>query len=185
MQAFGSVGGGAGVIAAVVFAALQTGALRRQLESRREEQALGTRVAQAALELRLLQVVIDIDQIFIESAWLRPYFYSDEEIPVASHTAAIVISVAETIIDFAEMVSGQHRYDQITEANYENWRRFLRAYYDTSPAIRHCWAYFGAWYSSDTHELLVGNSTKQGDASVVPRIGVRQLVAHGRRAPRA
>jgi len=87
------------------------------------------------------------------------------------------------IIDFADMVAGQRRYGEITDENYESWARFMRAYYDTSPAVRHCWAYFGTWFPPNTTELLVGPSVKRGDPSVVPRLNLAPQDRRGARTP--
>jgi len=91
-QALAGAVGAVGIIAALIFSALQTRALRVQVTSQRDEQVRSVTVAQAPLELRLLQVILDIDNVFVERPWLRPFFYSDVELPEAPDDAATVIS---------------------------------------------------------------------------------------------
>jgi hypothetical protein len=155
IQACASLVAAISVPAALVYAAAQTRALREQLKLQTHEQVRSTDAQHAALDMRLLERMLDIDRFFIEHSELRAYVQEGADSPETEPLRAQVDGSAEMIIDFADLVAATGRHNQLSRSDYESWGDFLQWYFRQSPAIRDRWRMMGAMYPPGTRELLV------------------------------
>lgn len=155
IQASAALVAAIGVPAAITYAARQANAVHKQLQLQTEEQVRSTNAQHAALDMRLLERMLDIDRFFIEHPDLRGFIHGGWEIPETQPLRGQVEGCAEMIIDFADLVASAGRHGQISTTDYESWADFLQWYYSQSPVIRKLWRQFGAMYPPGTRELLV------------------------------
>lgn len=155
IQASAAVVAAVSVPAALVYTAAQTSALREQLKLQTREHARSTAARHAALDMRLLERMLEIDRFFIEHHELRPYILEGIEKPTEEALRAQVEGCADMLIDFADLVAATGRHDQLSRADYDSWADFLQLYFRNSPAIRGRWRVMGSMYPPGTRELLV------------------------------
>ena len=150
--AVGTLIGSIGIVAALTYTARQTRSIGNQARLQREEAERDSELQQANLELRLMELTISIDEIFLSRPALRPYFYENRALGWWSlrKRRAEVVSVAEVLVDFVDAIAGLRRHGQISDRNYENWRIFTESYYQQSPAIRALWKHWGEFYLPET-----------------------------------
>jgi hypothetical protein len=144
-----------GVPSALVYAARQAHAVQQQLRLQTQEQRRSTRAQHAALDMRLLERMLDMDRFFIEHPHLRAHMQGGLEVPETEPLKTQVHGSAEMMIDFADLVAAAGRHDQISQSDYESWGDFLQWYFRLSPAIRENWRRIGPMYPRGTRELLV------------------------------
>jgi hypothetical protein len=156
IQAIATTVGSVGVVAALIYTARQTRSLSNQARFQSEEAERNSELQRANLEMRLMELTISIDKIFLDRPFLRPYFYENKALSWRSsrRRRAEVISIAETLIDFVDTIAGLRRHEQISDRNYENWRIFTESYYQQSPAVRELWAHWGSFFLPETAELF-------------------------------
>jgi len=158
MQAFGTLIGSIGVVAALAYTARQTRSIGNQARLQLEEAERDTDLQQANLELRLMELTIAIDKLFLDDPWLRPYFYEDRDLAwwSSGRRRAQVLSVAEVLIDFTDAIAGLRRHGQMSDRDYRNWKTFTESYYRNSPAIRVVWERWGEFFLPETADLFMG-----------------------------
>lgn len=156
VEATATVVGSIGVVAALTYTARQTHALRNQANLQREEAARNVEVQQASLEIRLIELTISIDKLFLDRPHLRPFFYENRRLPwwMGRKRRVEVIATAEVMIDFVDAIASLRRHGQISDRDYENWRVFTEGYYQQSPAVRDLWDHWGEFYMPETAELF-------------------------------
>lgn len=168
MQAVGTTVSGIGVIVAIVYAARQAGSLAREVQAFESEQRRSLRVRQASLDMRLLELMLAFDRIFIDQPDLRPYIYEQAPLPDDPRKYDQVVSVAELLLDLADIVSNQRRHGQLDDVDYELWAEAFRSYYASSPAVRLVLSEWADLYRAETHNLVTG------DARGAPTLSLRR-----------
>lgn len=113
----------------------------------------------AAIYQRLFDLQLGFDRIFIERPELRPYFYDNRPLPRRRKLRNTVLSVAELMLDVADVVGNQRKHGQLLEADYEWWAFAFRAYFASSPAIRVLWREWQHLYPPETHDLFAADAT--------------------------
>jgi hypothetical protein len=158
--AFATLLGSVGVVAALIYTARQTRSVSDQTRLQREEAEREGELQRAKLELRLLELTIGIDEVFLRRPALRPYFYENRALSPLTRPRrrAEVTSVAEMMIDFVDAIAGLRRHGQITDHHYANWRVFTASYYSQSPTIRSLWEQWGEYFPPETSDLLAGEA---------------------------
>jgi hypothetical protein len=166
--------GSIGVVAALIYAARQTRSVSDQTRLQREEAERDGELQRAKLELRLLELTMGMDEVFLRRPALRPYFYENRSLSIWAlpRRRAEVTSVAEMMIDFVDAIAGLRRHGQITDRNYANWRIFTQSYYEQSPTIRALWEEWGDYFLPETSDLFCGQArVGQLHADVAPTRG--------------
>lgn len=148
--------GSIGVVCALIYTARQTRVIGEQARLQNAEAERNIDVQRGGLELRLMELTISIDRIFLERPSLRSYIYENRPLRWCTppRRRAEVVTVAEIMIDFVDTIAGLRRHGQISDRNYENWRIFTESYYQQSPAIRELWEHWGEFFLPETSELL-------------------------------
>lgn len=165
VQAVAAVLGVAGIGGALVYSGLQTRGLQRQVQMQAEADERGRRVERAQLDLNLMRLMMDLDVLFVERPHLYPHFNDNEEIPVEAELRGEVLSCAELILDYADMIARQQRCGQIPEEDEDGWIELLSSYYEGSPAVRDQFDRFQRGYQPGVKRLLGIDSQDEADLS--------------------
>lgn len=155
-QAAASAVGSVGIIAALIYSARQTVALTDQAELQRKGAERGVDVQRASLELRLMELTLAMDRIFLQHPHLRPYFYRGRRLrswtsPRRASGGHFNRRVHDRLVD---AVAGLRRHDLISDRDYENWRIFTHNYYEHSPTTRMLWSQYGHAYLPGTGAMF-------------------------------
>jgi hypothetical protein len=155
IQAVAAVLGVVGIGGALVYSGLQAKGLQQQVQMQTEADERGRRVEQAQLDLSLMSLMMELDTLFVERPHLYPYFNDNEAIP---HENAClrseVLSCAELILDYADMIARQQRCGQIPDDDEKGWIELLSSYYEGSPAVRDQFKRFERGYQAGVRKLL-------------------------------
>jgi hypothetical protein len=100
---------------------------------------------QAALNSRLEEAMVGVDQHFVTYARLRPFFFTTAkgEImpPAESHLSYEAMATAELIIDFADDVASYLRTEMMKPSDAKRWAKIVRPYFSQSRITRLAWHY--------------------------------------------
>jgi len=167
--AVSTAAGTIGILGALIFAALQTRALRHQLSLSNAQNKRATSLEQAALDIQLMERIIEVDHVFIEHPDLREYFFEDTKTPSTNPDRARVLAVADLIMDVADSVASVRRHGHMLDEDYEAWKGALHNYFAHSPAMRDLWPEIGHHYGPGTSDVLfeAADSPPSGE----PRLG--------------
>jgi hypothetical protein len=127
--------GSAAVTVALLYSARQTRTLKAQFELDNDQAERSLTTQRAGNDLKLMELVMALDRLFIEEPGLRQYFYDGREIPDDELTRTRVIATAEYIIDLADSVANMIRLEQLDLEDQEAWAIALK-WYGRSPAVR-------------------------------------------------
>lgn len=152
--AVSTAAGTIGILGALIFAALQTRALRHQLSLSNTQNARATSLEQAALDIQLMERIIEVDHVFIEHPDLREYFFEGRRTPSTNPDRARVLAVADLIMDVADSVASVRRHGHMLDEDYEAWKGALHGYFAESPAMRDLWPETGHHYGPGTSDVL-------------------------------
>lgn len=167
LMAVSTAVGTVGILGALLFAALQTRALREQLALANVQNERVASLEQASLDIQLMERVMDVDHVFIERPGLREYFFDGTDTPSGSLERARVFAVADLITDLADAVASARRHGHMRDEDYDAWRNALRNYFENSPAMQELWPEIGEYYGPGTSDLLfsVDQSQDRSDGS--------------------
>lgn len=146
--------GTAAVAGALVYYGQQTKALRTQVALQTEQAARSLTSSRAGLDLRLMELVMSLDRLFIEEPELRPYFYDGLPVPDDNPVRNRVLATGELIADLAETVLSGARHGQLDPEDERAWRVALH-WYARSPAVRFVAERMREAYRPSTIELLL------------------------------
>lgn len=103
------------------------------------------------------QMMINIDNFFIENPDLKPYFYEGqimEEREGLNYTK--LLSVAEMLIDYFDNV--YHQKDCMPRRTFEGFSEFMKDMYRSSPVLQEFLSQRKHWYPQKFIEYLKGYS---------------------------
>lgn len=95
-------------------------------------------------------IMLEIDRMFIERPDLRKYFYDGADIQKDNKKYNEILSVAEYILDFMDMlVVMKNAAPEYPDTNlpWEDWNVFFSEIYSNSPIIRKLLDLHHDWYS--------------------------------------
>jgi hypothetical protein len=180
VQAIAGVFGVVGIGGALVYSGLQARGLQRQIQMQTNADERGRLVERAQLDLNLMRLMMDLDILFVERPHLYPYFNDNEAIPPEDGVLrGEVLSCAEIILDYADMIARQQRCGQIPKEDEAGWIELLSSYYAGSPAVRDQFTRFQGGYQAGVKTLL-GIHRYQAEQSMDEALGT--LNEHGRLA---
>ena len=93
-----------------------------------------TKATNAGVYQNVTVSMFQIDQLFIENPELRPYFYSNLEIPKNSKLQAKVYGMAEMLIDLLDNVRIQA--SNMPQYAWSTWKRYFEDIFKSSPTLR-------------------------------------------------
>jgi hypothetical protein len=153
LVAVSTAAGTIGILGALIFAALQTRALKHQLALSNAQNERAASLEQASLDIQLIRIM-EVDHVFINWPELRQYFFDGTPTPTTQPERARVLSVADLITDVADSVSSAHRHGHMLEEDYLAWKNALHNYFGNSPAMQELWPEIGEFYGPGTEALL-------------------------------
>lgn len=130
----------------------QTLHLARQTEHLVRDEDRSARATRAGVYQSLVQLMIDIDRIYIDRPELRCYFYDGADEPEDLLARSRVSALAETYADLMDnfLTQAQHLPEHLSgpySAYFEDLAR-------SSPAIRRFWRENREWYPEEMRQLL-------------------------------
>jgi hypothetical protein len=158
VQALAALLGGIGIIWGLFYSGRQTQMLWKQERN-------STQVRRASLDLELMQAMLSLDRLFIDQPDLYPYLNDNQEIPQEEPDRARVLSCAELILDYADMIARQQRLGQVSNDDVPGWQELLGTYYAESPAVRDQYKRFARGYQDGVRLLLNIDQYKSGSDS--------------------
>lgn len=178
VQAIAAVLGVVGIGGALVYSGLQARGLQQQIQMQTEADERGRLVERAQLDLSLMRLMMDLDILFVERPHLYPYFNDNEAIPPqGGELRGEVLSCAELILDYADMIARQQRCGQIPKEDEEGWIELLSSYYAGSPAVRDQFTRFQGGYQAGVRTLL-GIDRYQAEQSIDEAFGISDEPGH-------
>jgi hypothetical protein len=104
--------------------------------------------------------MFEIHRTFLERPELRPFFYDNVEADPANALAPQVAVMAEWIGDLFDNVFRQQA--TMPSGTFDEWRRYMRSVYWTSPALRQQLQSRAAWYPEDFVSQISDPAGKAG-----------------------
>ncbi len=166
LLAVSTAAGTLGILGALIFAALQTRALRKQLSLANVQNERATSLEQASLDIQLMERIMDVDHVFIDRPELRKYFFEGAPTPLTDPERARVLAVADLIMDVADAAASARRHGHMLDEDYQAWKHALHNYFHNSPAMRELWPETGQFYGPGTSEPLIDVNDTQTSSAV-------------------
>jgi hypothetical protein len=105
------------------------------------------------LQSSLLSHVTNLDKIFLDRTYLRPYFYEGKRIDLKDKYYREVSATAELILDVLDMISDQNKAYVDCWDDPEAWDQWVIDSFSTSPILRETLEKRRNWYGRNLLNL--------------------------------
>lgn len=106
---------------------------------------------------------LEFMRIIANNPDLRPYFYENRDITAENPKYSQVMSVAEILASFLELIALQK--SDIPKHVWVHWSNYIQDMYKNSPVLRQHFRENKSWYSRDILVLLEANLVSDRDGS--------------------
>lgn len=157
-------------VLSIVIAFFALYATWQQMKASERQMKLSERAYQAQAWQIVNSHVIDIDKIFIDKPYLRPYFFSKKLIDQKDNKYQEVMAMSDMYFDFVEVFDDD--YIQELPGMGENgeywpiWKKYFEDQFSLSPALCIRYQEIKDWYTSTG---LVAKSAEKGCKSNIAK----------------
>jgi hypothetical protein len=134
-----------------------------------EQNAIATRGALAETYGTIAAHTLEIDRLFIERPYLRPYFYGGKDLSKADkETYHRVMAMAEFQLDAFDAIMTQRDYlpdDKDKQEDLQTWQRYFEDSFTKSPALCERISWNPDWYMTSLVNIAHAKCQKRPDFS--------------------
>jgi hypothetical protein len=118
----------------------------------------------ANVETSTITLVTNLDRVFIEKPFLRPYFYDSTQINEEDEKFSEAAATAEMMLDIFDIISTQSKNFPEYWSPPGAWDAWIIDMFSTSPILRNTFDKYQTWYGTDIYNLRMKAQDKLNQA---------------------
>jgi hypothetical protein len=105
------------------------------------------------VQIAVLNHVVNLDRLFMDKPYLRPYFYDGREVSETEEKFDELSATSEMVLDIFDLVADQSRKNPECWDRPKLWDEWIIDTFSTSPILRDTLSKYSTWYEEPLMSL--------------------------------